>query len=136
MDSAGGGVYFNSPGVATVRWDEDGQFVLVEWEGWANSAEFAALLDAEIVAMRKHKCSRLLADCRRQRVLNPAEAERAGLEWVPQALAAGLRRFAVVVPASALAEANLKNSLGKIPAHALEVAYFSTPDEARAWLGS
>ena len=128
-------VYFNVPGVASVKWDEEGQVVLVEWEGWANSSEFAGLLEAEIEALRKHRCARILADCRRQKVLNPADQERANQEWLPRALAAGLKRFAVVVPSSVLAEVNLKSSLGKAPANALEVAYFATPAEARAWLG-
>jgi SpoIIAA-like len=135
MDPAANYVYFNTPGVASVRWDEEGQLVLVEWQGWANSSEFAALLDAEIEALRKHKGSRLLADCRRQKVLNPADQDRANEQWLPRALAAGLKRFAVVVPSSVLAEVNLKASLAKVPAAALEVAYFATPEEARDWLG-
>jgi hypothetical protein len=135
MDAPADDVYFNVPGVASVRWDEDGQLVLVEWEGWANSTEFAALLDAEIHALRKRHGSRLLADCRRQKVLNPADQDRANLEWLPRALAAGLKRFAVVRPSSGLAEVNLKDSLGKAPADALDVAYFATVEEAREWLG-
>ena len=108
MDPAAASVYFNTPGVASVRWDEEAQVVLVEWEGWANSSEFSALLEAEITALRKHRSSRVLA--------------------------AGLKRFAVVVPSSVLAELNLKDSLGKVAANALEVAYFATPEEARQWL--
>jgi hypothetical protein len=54
MDAAANTVYFNAPGVASVRWDEDAQLVLVEWQGWANSTEFTALLNAEIDALRKH----------------------------------------------------------------------------------
>jgi hypothetical protein len=127
-------VYFDVPGVASVRWDEDGQFVLVEWQGWANATEFAELLEAEIAALRKHYCTRILADCRRQKVLNPADQDRANKEWLPRALAVGLKRFAVVVPSSVLAEVNLKASLGKVPATALEVAYFATPEDARNWL--
>ena len=135
MDSAADVVYFNTPGVASVRWDQEGQLVLVEWQGWANSTEFTALLDAEIQALKKHHGSRVLADCRRQRVLNPADQDRANREWVPRALAAGLKQFAVVVPTSVLAEVNLKHSLDKVPAAALDVAYFATPEEARTWLG-
>lgn len=134
MDPASHDVYFDEPGVASVRWDEDGQLVLVEWQGWANSSEFAALLDAEIEALRKHQCTRILADCRRQKVLNPADQDRANREWVPRALAAGLKCFAVVVPSSVLADVNLKASLDKVPATALQVAYFATPEEARDWL--
>ena len=47
----------------------------------------------------------------------------------------GLKRFAVVVPSSGLAEGNLKERLGKVRAGVLEVAYFATPEEARDWLG-
>jgi hypothetical protein len=135
MDASTDDVYFHAPGVASVRWDGEGQLVLVEWEGWANSTEFAALLDAEIHALRQHHGSRLLADCRRQKVLNPADQDRANLDWLPRALAAGLKRIAVVLPSSGLAELNLKESLGKAPAGALDVAYFVTVEDAREWLG-
>ena len=135
MDPASHDVYFDVPGVASVRWDEDGQLVLVEWQGWANSREFAELLEAEITALKNHHGSRLLADCRRQKVLNPADQDRANKAWLPRALAAGLKRFAVVIPSSVLAEVNLKTSLEQVPATALDVAYFATPERARDWLG-
>ena len=126
--------YFKTPGVASVRWVPTTGIVLVEWEGWANSAEFAAILEAEIHALSEHRGSSLLADCRRQKVISPADTERANKEWLPRALAAGLKRFAVVVPTSGLADMNIRESLGKVSSQALEVAYFDTPDEAEEWL--
>jgi hypothetical protein len=48
MMPAGSNVYFQSPGIASVTRDEAGQLVMVEREGWADSAESANLLDAEI----------------------------------------------------------------------------------------
>lgn len=108
--------------------------MLVEWEGWANSAEFAAILDAGVRAMKDHGGSRLLADCRLQKVLIPADQERAGREWLPRALATGLKRFAVILPTSGLARMNLKNSLDAVPSTRLEVGYFDTVDQAREWL--
>ena len=126
-------VYFAAPGVATVRWDPEGQLVLVEWEGWSNSKEFAALLAAEIQALTEHHGSRLLADCRRQRVLSPADQAR-DKEWLPLAIAAGLKRFAIVLPTSGLATTNIRDRLGKEPGGALEISYFKTVEEARTWL--
>ena len=135
-DSAadGGEFYFRAPGVASVRWDEPESTVFVEWEGWADSAEFAALLDAEVRALADHNGSRLLADCRRQKVLRPADQEKADREWVPQALAAGLKQFAVVLPTSALAAMNLGARLGKVPDGAFTVRYFESVDAAKRWL--
>lgn len=129
-----GEVYFNAPGAASVRWDAAGQTVFVEWEGWADSTEFVAILDAGVRALREHRGSRWLADCRRQKVLNPTDQDRADREWVPRALAAGLKRFAAVLPESGLAAQNLKERLGKVPDTKLKVEYFATVQEARDWL--
>ena len=134
MSAANGDIYFNAPGTASVKWDGAGAIVVVEWEGWANSTEFAALLDAGVRALKDHAGSRWLADCRLQKVLLPADQERAGREWLPRALAAGLKRFAVVLPASGLARMNLKDSLNAVPSARLEVGYFDTVDQAREWL--
>ena len=127
-------VYFKTPGVASVRWDPTARLVLVEWEGWADSAEFAALLDAEVRALSEHRASRLLADCKRQKVLRPEDQERADKEWLPRALAAGLKRFAIVLPTSVLAAMNLQDRLGRVPSTTIDIAYFDGVDEARAWL--
>lgn len=134
MNPDADGVYFDAPGVASVRWDEAGQLVLVEWEGWATTGEFSKLLEAETAALKEHHGSRLLADCRRQIALTPADQDRANEVWLPRALAAGLKRFAVVLPSNVLAAVNLKVRLNKVPSIALEVAYFATPEEARDWL--
>ena len=126
-------VYFSVPGVATVRWDASNATVLVTWDGWANASEFKSLLDAEVKALLDHGGTCLLADCTRQRVLNLTDQERANREWLPQVVAAGLKRFAIVLPQSETAAAHLRERLGSVTE--MEIAYFATVAEARAWLG-
>src|SRR5260370_1570710 len=131
-------VYCDVPGVASVRWDADGQLVLVEWRGWANAAEFAALLEAEITALRKHRGKHMLADCRLQKGLTAADQTRANENWLPRALVAGLKRLAVVLPSSGLAAANLKERLGKVRPERLVRAPFSprsgAPGRLSRWI--
>ncbi|MEA2634550.1 MAG: hypothetical protein QOH92_1317 [Chloroflexota bacterium] len=126
-------VYFAAAGVASVRWDQKGQLVLVEWEGWADSTEFGALLEAEVSALKEHRGSRLLADCRRQKVLRPDD-QRADTEWLPRAIGAGLKRLAIVLPKSGLAATNIRDRFDNAAKATLEIAYFQGLDEARAWL--
>jgi hypothetical protein len=135
-EPAGDDVYFHTPGVASVKWDRTASMVLVEWEGWADSTEFQALLNAGVRALSEHHGSRWLADCRLQRVLRPADQEWGDQVWIPMALAAGLKRFAAVLPGSILATMNLTNSEQLMKSSGLDVAYFGTVKEARAWLGS
>jgi hypothetical protein len=82
--------------------------------------------------MRDHGCTTLLADCRRQRVLNLADQERANREWLPQVVAAGLKRFAIVLPDSETAAAHLRERLSTVTE--MEIAYFGSVEEARDWL--
>jgi hypothetical protein len=129
-----GTVYFNTPGTATVRWDPELEAVVETWEGWANATEFTAMLDAGVQALFENHGSRWLADCRRQRVLKAADQKRGNEEWLPKALAAGLKRFAVVLPESGLAKFNIQLHLKAATARQVEVAYFATADEARRWV--
>lgn len=126
--------YFSVPGVASVTWDGVHQVVRVEWEGSANTSEFSALLDAEVKALDEHRCSRLLADCRFQRILNLADQDRANQDWIPRAAQAGLKRFAIVLPISDMAATHIRKRTGEIPGSLFEVSYFATVDEALGWL--
>lgn len=127
--------YFTVPGVASVKWVERAGFVLVKWEGWANSAEFTALLEAEVRALKDHRGARLLADCRLQRVLSTDDQERANRDWVPKAVDAGLKRFAVVLPLSDMAAGHIQERLDEVSGSAaFEVEYFTTVEDAEQWL--
>jgi hypothetical protein len=125
--------YYYQPGVAKVTWDSEHSMVFVDWEGWANETEFAALLEAGVRALIDHGGSRWLADCRRERVLSTASSARADAEWLPRAARAGLKRFALVLPDSGLAASNLRAREATLSTR-LEVGYFATVDEAREWL--
>ena len=45
----------------------------------------------------------------------------------------GLKRFAIVLPASVVAEMNIRDHLDKASDAGLRVAYFATPEQAREW---
>ena len=54
--------------------------------------------------------------------------------WFPRVLSAGLKRMALVIPASGLAKMNVDDILSRLPGTELDVAYFATLAEARDWL--
>jgi hypothetical protein len=86
---------------------------------------------ASLEGARRHSPPRC---CRRQRALSPIDQDKADREWLPLVLAAGLQRFAIVLPTSALDAMNLEDRLGKIPGTTLEIAYFKGVEEARTWI--
>jgi hypothetical protein len=129
-----GEVLFDRPGVVIVKWDSAIQAVSTEWQGWADKAEFIAALEASLVAIKKHHASRGLVDSLQQKALPQPDQDWVNRDWFPRALAAGLRRLALVIPQSALAMMSIEDVLSRVRGSMLEVEYFSTVAEARKWL--
>lgn len=127
---------FEIPGVVRVSWDVDCQAVLVVWHRLGVAADFKALLQAEIKALDRHKSSKLIVDCRKQGPLPREEQDWADAQWVPKAIAAGLLRFAVVLPENREAAINLEDRLGRIKQRELQIAFFDSMPPARGWLGA
>jgi hypothetical protein len=133
---AGNDVIFNRPGVAVLRWDPTFRAVCIEWQGWADPAEFVAALEAGLGALIQHRGSRWLADCRDMKAIQQSDQEWLDRRWFPRMIAAGLRRMAVVIPKSGLAMTNLEDVIRKVPADKIAVAFFATVPEAERWISS
>ena len=126
-------LYFNLPGVAVVKWDRKSQAAHMEWQGWAKPAEFMAANDALVRAIQDHHGTKLLGDSRKIKVMNQESQDWVNRDWFPRILAAGLTRMALILPASGLAKMNIDDMVSRV-ADRLDVAYFATLEEARAWL--
>ncbi|HLJ20334.1 MAG TPA: hypothetical protein VKU84_09055 [Stellaceae bacterium] len=124
------------PGVFTLAWDGELSSVIVTWRGHATASDFRRLLAAEVASLRSHAGSRLLADCRLQRRLDQDVQDEADLAWVDDAVAAGLRHFAVVLPNDRDAAVDVIDRLGRIGRERIDVRFFQDPPAAKTWLKS
>jgi hypothetical protein len=133
---AGNDAIFNRPGVAVLRWDPSFRAVCIEWQGWADPAEFVAALEAGLGALIEHRGSRWLADCRDMKAIQQSDQDWLDQVWFPRIIAGGLRRMAVVVPKSGLALSNLEDVIRRVPVNAIDVAFFATVAEAERWISA
>jgi hypothetical protein len=131
--SRGYAVYFNRPGVAVVTWDPTLKAVYADVQGWADLIELAALLEAGLQAQTEHRGSQWLADDRNMKPIKQSDQDWIVEEFVPRALADGLRRIALVI-SSESARTTIDQLVARSPAASVEVAYFANLNEARSWL--
>lgn len=133
-DLAGGDrVYFNRPGVGLVTWNPDLRAVCLETQGWADTSESQAVLDAIIRALRAHHGSRWLLDGRKIKVIKQADQDWITGTWLPRAAAAGLRLAAIVMPTSAVAMTNVED-VARVAENGIDVRFFATVEKAAEWL--
>lgn len=124
---------FDIPGVVALAWDAGVKAVVVTWQGPSSPKEFHALLKAEIDALREHRASNLLVDCRLQHPIEVDVEDRLDRHWVPDAIAAGLARLAVVLPIDRDAAVSLMDRFGRVDRDELHVRFFETLGPAQDW---
>ena len=127
-------VYFNEPGLVTVGWSSTAQMVHVEWKSSVNGSQLRTAIERGVVALSKNHGSRWLADCQSLGPISEEDQEWLDQDWFPRALAAGLRRMAIVLPWQDVARMNVEDIMGRVPETQMERAYFETVWRAQEWL--
>jgi hypothetical protein len=123
-----------------IDWDEKSKCIVADWKGVGRGAAYRAALDRSLDLVRKHHAKKWLAimlDA--SGVMSPEDSEWLRVDWFPRLLAAGGRRFAIVLPPQALAAMQLNRIKREIDAEkespdAFLNRYFDDVTKARTWL--
>lgn len=127
-------VYIDNANVR-LEWDGAKRWIRIEYKRWFNTRETAAGIEVFLAAVREHRAARCLSDSRRRRVIQSDAQALLTESWVPKAAAIGLRRLAIVLPESSLAQSTVEALLERYRAH-LEVECFRGIEAAEAWLSA
>lgn len=125
-------VYLDEP-YLSIRWRSVPQILYAEWKGFATSSEFRAGLLTGIRAIRQRHVTGYVSDARRAKLVLP-EDERWGREvWLPQAVAAGLQRMAIVTATAGLGKMAYDDAATAMDSHGLSMRTFDSVAAATTW---
>ncbi len=117
-----------------IFWLEDANCVKMVWKKFARGKEFREGLNKGLELIIKKKSDRWLADLRKMQVLSLEDQQWSNEVWFPRAIEGGIRKMAIVKPASALAKMGVKNIMNKVGSIELKTAYYDNEKEALSWL--
>ncbi len=118
----------------SIQWDGSHRCVYAEWKGFANSREFRASLMKIIDALRANNSGLLVSDNRRLEGVADQDQLWIRDTWTPSAVAAGLKRIAVVVPHHGLGKIATQEILSQVGMRAFATRTFTTVSEATEWV--
>ena len=127
------GIYVDEPWVV-MRWDEVDQIVHSEWKAFANSSELRAALLRGIDAIRDHRARGYLTDTRKVKVIIRSDQEWIKETWFPLAIAAGLKRIAVVTATRGLGKVTVEEVVGLGDEQGLISKTFESVEAGRRWI--
>lgn len=117
-----------------MRWDEFHQVVHSEWRAFANTTELRAGLLRGIDAISDHHAVGYLADTRKVKVVVQPDQAWIKQTWLPLAVAAGLKRIAVVTATHGLGKLTVEEVVGLTDDQGLLTRTFESPEAAWQWI--
>lgn len=108
--------------------------VVMVWRGYHTSAAFRALNEQVLAALGEHKASRILCDIRHFLLIGAEDQRWLNSDWLPRAIAAGLRHCAIVTPLYFFNRVAVGAVVEQLDTTQLRVEYFEDAEPAQAWL--
>lgn len=117
----------------SIRWRGVPKSLFAEWKGFATSAETRAAMMTGLRAIRERHVLAYVSDARSAKVFLPEDDLWGKEVWLPKAVAAGLRRMAVVTADAGLGKAQLEQFAREIDNHGSAMRKFASVAAATTW---
>lgn len=121
--------------ICTLAFDADVPCIVVQWQGYATSAQMRFVLENVIELLERHKASRILGDDTLLPMVHTADQSWIINDWYPRAIAAGWRASANKVPRNYFGQLTTNTVQSEVPTPVV-IRPFEELAEARRWLQS
>ena len=128
-----GDVYVDEPWL-WIAWDRQHKCVHAEFKSFANSSEFRAGTTQILDLIRARKATAFITDNRKLEGVTDLDQLWLRDTWLPQAVAAGVKRIGVVVAPRGLGRVATEAVIGKFGQTAVETRMFESLPEAMNWV--
>lgn len=119
---------------ATLWYHADRKIIHHRMHKFVYGEDLRALLMAGTELVRKHGAAKWLSDDSCSPVVSRQDEEWANTVFVPAAIAAGWKYWAIVPPKKVLGQIGMERLSKELAAKGLEVRIFEDADQAMAWL--
>jgi hypothetical protein len=126
-------IYVDEPWLL-MRWDRENNCVHSLWKGFANSAEFRAVLMKGLQAVKERHATGYLSDTRKIKVIVHEDQKWANETVIPAMAAAGLRRLAMVTANTGLGKIVVDEIVQMVDNKPLLMRTFDAEAPALKWL--
>jgi hypothetical protein len=128
-------IYLDEP-YLSIRWRAIPKLLYAEWKGFANSKEFRAALMTGVRAMQEHHVIGYVSDARKAKIIGTEDEQWARDVWLPQAVAAGLRRMAIVTAPTGMAKVEYDDAVADMSSQKFSMRTFGSVSQAMVWAQS
>lgn len=116
--------------IYNVHFDKSINAVIMEWNGYANSAQFREGTELMLNTLIQNRSTKVLAQLRNMTIIGAEDQAWLERQFLPRAVKFGFKSIAIVKPQSHFNKVAIENVTEKIDKNYLSVNFFDTIDEA------
>ena len=124
----------NNP-ICTVRFDRSVPCIRVTWKGYATSAQIRHVHEEILGLLKRYGVGKILGDDTVMPIIHAEDQRWIAEEWMPRALAVGLRAAATKRPLQYFGKVSIDRIQSEAPS-GLEIQSFDSIEDACSWLKS
>jgi len=117
-----------------IRFDEALDAVIMEWNGYATSAQFREGTELMLNTLIRNTCSKVLADIRNMTIIGMEDQNWMETNFLPRAIKFGFKKIALITPTSYFNKVAVENISYKVDKEKLRIHFFDDLEEGKEWL--
>lgn len=121
--------------VYTIYFDRESDCVIMDWDGYATSAEFREGTETMLNLLIENKAHKVLADVKDMVLIGMEDQKWMETSFLPRAIRFGFKACALVKPTSYFNKVAIETISLKADKDQLLINIFDTKEEAVDWLG-
>lgn len=122
--------------IYNVFFDQELDGVVMEWEGYATSAQFKEGTELMLDILVKHKAYKVLADIKKMTLIGREDQKWLEVDFLPRAIDLGFRVLAIVKPDAYFNRVAAETISYNVDQEKLIILFFDEVMEAKEWLKS
>jgi hypothetical protein len=117
-----------------IYFDRDINSVVMEWDGYATSAEFKEGTELMLNTLIRHNTFKVLADIKDMILIGVEDQQWLIDQFLPRAIEFGFKAIAIVKPDSYFNKVAVESVSYKVDKDKLEIMFFDNAEQAKEWL--
>ena len=117
-----------------IYFKEDINAVVMEWDGYATSAQFKEGTELMLNTLVKHHCTKVLADIKDMVLIGMEDQQWLDTHFLPRAIEFGFKAIAIIKPEHYFNKVAVETISYKVDKDKLTINFFDNIEEAETWL--
>lgn len=113
---------------------EDGQYVVMEWEGYATSNVFREGTEKMLQVLNENKANKVLGDFKDMVIIGQEDQKWLNETFLPKAIQSGFKAIAIIQPIHYFNKVAVESVAYKVKEDLLRINFFSEHKKAKEWL--